>query len=152
MIMLVEKIFDDYKEAMKARDSLKSSVLSFLRADMLNLATAKKKDKLDDSEIVTVIRKQIKQRQDSIEQFTNGGRLEMADKEKKELEILKNYLPAELSADEINRLIEEVVIAIGANGVKDMGRVMKELAIKLAGKADGRLVSDLVKQRLNRPS
>ncbi len=147
--MLVEKIFDDYKEAMKARDSLKSSVLSFLRADMLNLATAKKKDKLDDLEIVTVIRKQIKQRQDSIEQFTNGGRLEMADKEKKELEILKNYLPAELSAEEINRLIEEVIIAIGANGVKDMGRVMKELAIKLAGKADGRLVSDLVKQRLN---
>jgi len=150
--MLVEKIFDDYKEAMKARDSLKSSVLSFLRADMLNLATAKKKDKLDDAEIVTVIRKQIKQRQDSIEQFTQGARFEMADKEKKELDILKNYLPAEPSAEEIKRLIEEVVIGIGASGVKDMGRVMKELSIKLAGKADGRLVSDLVKQRLNSPS
>ncbi|MCX5668716.1 MAG: GatB/YqeY domain-containing protein [Candidatus Omnitrophica bacterium] len=150
--MLVEKIFDDYKEAMKARDSLKSSVLSFLRADMLNLATAKKKDRLDDAEIITVIRKQIKQRQDSIEQFTSGGRLEMADKEKKELDILKNYLPAELSAEEIKQLIEEVVITIGANGVKDMGKVMKELSIKLAGKADGRLVSDLVKQRLNDPS
>ena len=150
--MLAEKIFNDYKEAMKARDSLKSSVLSFLRADMLNLATAKKKDKLDDLEIVTVIRKQIKQRQDSIEQFTSGGRLEMADKEKKELDILKNYLPAELSTEEIKRLIEEVVIAIEANGLKDMGRVMKELAIKLAGKADGRLVSDLVKQRLSPPS
>lgn len=150
--MLVEKIFEDYKEAMKARDSLKSSVLSFLRADMLNLATTKKKDKLDDAEIVTVIRKQIKQRQDSIEQFTSGGRLEMADKEKKELDILKNYLPAELSAEEIKRLIEEVVIAIGANGIKDMGRVMKELTAKLAGKADGRLVSDLVKQKLSTPS
>jgi len=150
--MLVEKIFNDYKEAMKARDSLKSSVLSFLRADMLNLATAKKKDKLDDPEIVTVIRKQIKQHQDSIEQFTQGGRLEMADKEKKELDILKGYLPAELSAEEIKRLIEEVVIATGASGVKDMGKVMKELAIKLAGKADGKLVSDLVKQRLIRPS
>jgi hypothetical protein len=150
--MLVEKIFDDYKEAMKARDSLKSSVLSFLRADMLNLATAKKKDKLDDAEIVTVIRKQIKQRQDSIEQFTSGGRLEMADKEKKELDILKNYLPAELSAEEIKRLIDEVVIAIGATGLKDMGKVMKELTVKLAGKADGRLVSDLVKQRLSTSS
>ena len=150
--MLVEKIFDDYKEAMKARDSLKSSVLSFLRADMLNLATAKKKDKLDDAEIVTVIRKQIKQRQDSIEQFTSGGRLEMADKEKKELDILKNYLPAELSAEEIKRLIDEVVIAIGASGLKDMGKVMKELTVKLAGKADGRLVSDLVKQRLSTSS
>ncbi len=147
--MLVEKIFDDYKEAMKARDSLKSSVLSFLRADMLNLATAKKKDKLDDAEIVTVIRKQIKQRQDSIEQFTQGARFEMADKERKELDILKNYLPVELPAEEIKRLIEEVIIAVEANGVKDMGKVMKEMAVKLAGKADGRLVSDLVKQRLS---
>jgi len=150
--MLNEKIFNDYKEAMKARDSLKSSVLSFLRSDMLNLATAKKKDKLDDLEIVTVIKKQIKQRQDSIEQFTKGARLEMADKEKKELDILKNYLPPELSAEEIKRLIEEVIIAIGATGVKDMGRLMKELTQKTAGKADGRLVSDLVKQRLSTPS
>ena len=150
--MLNENIFNDYKEAMKARDSLKSSVLSFLRADMLNLATAKKKDVLDDAEIVVVIRKQIKQHQDSIEQFTQGARLEMADKEKKELDILKSYLPAELSAEEIKQLMEEVIIAIGANGVKDMGKVMKELSIKLAGKADGRLVSDLVKQRLSSPS
>ena len=150
--MLNDKVFNDYKEAMKARDSLKSSVLSFLRADMLNLATNKKKDKLDDAEIVTVIKKQIKQRQDSIEQFTKGGRLEMADKEKKELEILKNYLPEELSAEEIKRLIEEVIIEIGASGIKDMGRLMKELTIKIAGKADGRLVSDLVKQRLSTPS
>jgi len=150
--MLNEKIFNDYKEAMKARDSLKSSVLSFLRSDMLNLATAKKKDKLDDLEIVTVIKKQIKQRQDSIEQFTKGARLEMAEKEKKELDILKSYLPPELSAEEIKRLIEEVIIAIGATGVKDMGRLMKELTQKTAGKADGRLVSDLVKQRLSTPS
>ena len=150
--MLNEKIFNDYKEAMKARDSLKSSVLSFLRADMLNLATAKKKDRLDDLEIVTVIKKQIKQRQDSIEQFTKGARLEMAEKEKKELDILKNYLPPELSVEEIKRLIEEVIIAIGATGVKDMGRLMKELTQKTAGKADGRLVSDLVKQRLSTPS
>jgi len=146
--MLAEKIFNDYKAAMKARDSLKSSVLSFLRADMLNLATAKKKDKLEDAEIVTVIRKQIKQRQDSIEQFTQGARLEMADKEKKELDILRNYLPAELSAEEIKQLIEAVVMTIKADGLKDMGRVMKELTAKLAGKADGKLVSDLVKQRL----
>ena len=115
--MLVEKIFDDYKEAMKSRDSLKSSVLSFLRADMLNLATAKKKDKLDDSEVIVVIRKQIKQRQDSIEQFTQGGRLEMADKEKNELVILKSYLPAELSSEEIKRIIEEEITILGANGL-----------------------------------
>ncbi len=150
--MLAEKIFDDYKEAMKARDALKSSVLSFLRADMLNLATAKKKDKLDDAEIITVIKKQIKQRQDSIEQFTKGGRLEAAEKEKKESEILRSYLPAEMPVEEIKRLIEEAVVATGASGMKDMGRLMKELSVKIAGGADGKLVSDLVRQRLSSPS
>ncbi|MDD5464841.1 MAG: GatB/YqeY domain-containing protein [Candidatus Omnitrophica bacterium] len=150
--MLAEKIFDDYKEAMKARDTLKSSVLSFLRADMLNLATAKKKDKLDDAEIITVIKKQIKQRQDSIEQFTKGARLDAAEKEKKESEILKSYLPAEMPVEEIKRLIEEAVAATGASGMKDMGRLMKELTVKIAGGADGKLVSDLVRQRLSTPS
>lgn len=150
--MLEEKILNDYKEAMKSRDSLKSSVLSFLRADMLNQVTAKKKNNLDDPEIIAVIKKQIKQRQDSIEQFTKGMRLEMAEKEKKELEMLKVYLPAELSAEQIKALIEEAVIATGASGMKDMGRLMKELTVKIAGGADGKLVSDLVRQRLSTPS
>lgn len=150
--MLADKIFADYKEAMKSRDTLKSSVLSFLRADMLNLATAKKKDKLDDSEIITVIKKQIKQRQDSIEQFTKGGRLEAAEKEKNESEILKSYLPAEMPVEEIKRLIEEAVVVTGASNMKDMGKLMKELTEKLAGRADGKLVSDLVRQRLSTPS
>lgn len=150
--MLVEKIFDDYKEAMKSRDALKSSVLSFLRADMLNLATTKQKDKLDDTEVIVVIKKQIKQRQDSIEQFSKGGRLDAAEKEKKELEILKGYLPAQMPVEEIKRLIEEAVVATGASGMKDMGRLMKELTEKIAGSADGKTVSDLVRQRLNTPS
>jgi hypothetical protein len=147
--MLNEKIFNDYKEAMKARDALKSSVLSFLRADMLNQATAKKKDRLDDAEVIAVIKKQVKQRQDSIEQFSSGGRLEAAEKEKKELEILKGYLPAELPVERIKILIEEAVVATEASGMKDMGRLMKELTVKIAGQADGKLVSDLVKQRLS---
>ncbi len=150
--MLEEKILNDYKDAMKARDSLKSSVLSFLRADMLNLATAKKKGKLDDPEVIMVIKKQIKQRQDSIEQFTKGNRLEMAEKERKELEMLKVYLPAELSIEQIKSLIEESVIATDARSLKDMGKLMKELTVKIAGQADGKLVSDLVRQRLSAPS
>lgn len=148
--MLEEKILNDYKEAMKSRDTLKSSVLSFLRADMMNLAVAKKENKLDDSEAISVIKKQIKQRQDSIEQFTKGARLEMAEKEKKELEILKKYLPPELSAEEIKKIIDEVVVSTGAQGMKDMGKVMKELSAKVAGQADGKLVSDLVRERLSR--
>jgi len=149
--MLADKIFNDYKEAMKARDALKSAVLSFLRADMLNAATAKKKEKLDDAEISVVIKKQIKQRQDSIEQFSKGGRLDAAEKEKKELEILKAYLPEELSAEQIKSLIEEAIVSTGASSMKDMGRLMKELTEKIAGKADGKLVSDLVRQRLSPP-
>lgn len=150
--MLTDKIFEDYKEAMKARDALKSSVLSFLRADMLNLATTKQKDKLDDAEIITVIKKQVKQRQDSIEQFTKGGRIDAAEKEKKEAQILKSYLPAEMPAEEISRLIEEAVSLTGASSMKDMGRLMKELTEKIAGRADGKLVSDLVRQRLSKPA
>ncbi|MDD5116715.1 MAG: GatB/YqeY domain-containing protein [Candidatus Omnitrophica bacterium] len=150
--MLEEKILNDYKEAMKARDTLKSSVLSFLRADMINQATAKKKSALDDAETITVIKKQIKQRQDSIEQFTKGNRLEMADKEKKEYEILKTYLPPELSEKKIKDLIEEAIASTGASTMKDMGRLMKELTAKIAGQADGKLVSELVRQRLITPS
>ena len=150
--MLEEKILNDYKEAMKSRDTLKSSVLSFLRADMMNVAVAKKKNKLDDSEAVSVIKKQIKQRQDSIEQFTKGNRLDMAEKEKKELEILKTYLPPELSADEIKKTIEEAVALTGAQSMKDMGKVMKEVNAKIAGQADGKLVSGLVRDRLSKPA
>jgi len=150
--MLEEKILNDYKEALKAKDSLKSSVISFLRADMMNTAMAKKKDKLDDPETVSVIKKQIKQRQDSIEQFTKGDRLEMAEKEKKELEILKTYLPPEMSPEAIKKIIEETIIATGAAGMKDMGKVMKEVGAKVAGSADGKLVSDLVRERLSKPA
>ena len=149
--MLEEKILNDYKEAMKNRDTLKSSVLSFLRADMINLALAKKKEKLDDLDVISVIKKQIKQRQDSIEQFTKGARLEMAQKEKIESGILKTYLPPELSSDEIKNVIEEAIASTNAQGIKDMGRVMKEVTAKVSGQADGKLVSGLVRERLSKP-
>jgi len=149
-VMMEERILSEYKEAMKNRDTLKSSVLSFLRADMINAAVAKKKDKLDDNEVISVIRKQIKQRQDSIEQFNKGNRNDLAEKEIKELEILKAYLPAELSPDEIKKIIEEVILSVGAKDIKDMGKVMKEVVAKAAGQADGKLISDLVKERLTK--
>lgn len=146
--MLEEKILKDYKDAMKARNALVSSVLNFLRAEMINVAFAKKKDKLDDNDCIVVIKKQIKARQDSIEQFTKGGRLDLADKETKELEILKGYLPPQLGEEDIKRIIEEAVVALGAQGLKDMGRVMKEVTAKVQGQADGKLVSDLVRAKL----
>ena len=134
---------------MKDRDTLKSSVLNFLRADMMNAAVAKKKNKLEDNEVIAVIKKQIKQRQDSVDQFTKGNRLDMAEKEKKEQEILKAYLPPELSAEEIRKIINEAIAATGASSIKDMGRVMKEVTARIAGQADGKLVSDLVREKLS---
>jgi len=149
--MLEEKILNDYRVSMKSRDTLKSSTLAFLRAEMINLAIAKKKKVLDDNDVIGVIKKQIKQRQDSIEQFSKGNRQDLADKESKELEILKAYLPPELPAEEIKKIIEEVVALTAAQGMKDMGKVMKEAGAKIAGRADGKLVSDLVRERLNKP-
>ncbi len=146
--MLEEKIMVDYKEAMKNKNSLKSSILSFLRAQFMNLVLEKKKDKLDDADCMSVIRKLIKQHQDSIEQFTKGVRLDLVDKETKELEILKSYLPKELGLDEVKRLIEESILLTGAAGMKDMGKVMKEVMAKAAGACDNKLVSDLIKLRL----
>lgn len=148
--MLEEKIMNEYKEAMKAKDILKSSVLSFLRAEMLNLAVAKKKKNLDDNDCLAVVRKQIKSRQESIEQFRKGNREDLAAKEEKELAILKSYLPEELPPEEINRIIKEAVLSTGAQDAKDMGKVMKEVTAKIAGRADGKLVSDLVREMLSK--
>ncbi len=150
--MLEEKIYNDYKEAMKSRDTLKTSVLSFLRASLINTAIEKKKKALDDNDAIAVIKKQVKQRQDSIEQFWKGNRQDLADKEILELAILKAYLPEELSSDEIKKIIEEVLLETGASGIKDMGRVMKEANARIAGRADSKLVSDLVKEKLSRVS
>ena len=148
--MLEEKIFNDYKEAMKNRDTLKSSVLSFLRAAMINAAIEKKKKNLEDNDAIAVIKKQVKQRQDSIEQFQKGNRQDLADKEIAELAVLKAYLPEELSSDEIKKIVEECVVLTGALGMKDMGRVMKEANAKIAGRADSKMVSDLVRERLSK--
>jgi uncharacterized protein YqeY len=137
---------------MKNKDGLKSSVLNFLRAEFMNVAIARKKKTLDDGDCLTVIRKQIKERQDSIEQFTKGNRQDLADKETKELQILKVYLPKELSEDEIKGIIEEAIVLTQAAGMKDMGKVMKEATAKIAGRADGKLVSELVKTRLSGPT
>jgi uncharacterized protein YqeY len=150
--MLEDKILNDYKEAMKSKDRLKSSVLNFLRAEMINAAMSKKKPKLDDNESFAVIRKQIKARQDSIEQFTKGNRHDLAEKETKELEVLKSYLPEELPTEEIKKIIDEAITLTAAEGMKDMGKVMKEVTAKIEGKADGKLVSDLVRERLSKPA
>jgi uncharacterized protein len=144
-----KKILDDYKGAMKARDSLKSSVLSCLRAEIMNMALAKKKNNLDDNEVLAVIKKQVKQHQDSIDQFTKGNRLDLVEKEVKELKILEAYLPAQISAEELKKVVEEIIVACGACGMKDMGKVMKEATARVGASADSKALSELVRAKLS---
>lgn len=146
--MLEEKILDDFKKAMKDKDALKVSTLSFLRSELKNAAIDKRKQALDDTEAIAVIKKQIKQRQDSIDKFKQGSRQDLADKEAKELEILKSYLPQEVSEEEIKAAVEEAIKKTGASSAQDMGKVMKELLSKFSGRADNKLVSEIVKARL----
>ncbi len=149
--MLEERILTEYKEAMKSQDKLRSSTLSFLRAEMMNAAIARKKKALDDAEVIAIVKKQIKQRQDSIEQFTKGNRLDLAAKEKEELAILEVYLPEQLSDEALLKVIEEAMRETSAEGPKDMGKVMKEVNSRVGQQADGKKISELVRTRLSRP-
>lgn len=146
--MLEEEIFNDYKQALKNKDTLRVSTLSFLRASIANALIEKRKKNLDDSEVIGLIKKQVKQRQDSIEQFKKGNRQDLADKETAELEILKSYLPAELSPEEVKKIIDEAVSEAQAATAQDIGKVMKLVMPRVAGKADGKLVNELVRSRL----
>ena len=148
--MLEEKITEDYKQAMKDRDAAKVATLSFLRSQLKYAMIEKKIDKLNDADTIAVIKKQVKQRQDSIAQFEKGGRKDLVDKEKLELAILKSYLPPEMSEDELKSIIENAIKESSANGIKDMGKVMKVLLPQVSGKADNAVVSNLVKERLSR--
>ena len=146
--MLEEKIDKDYIDAMKARDKERSSAVSFLRAQLKNHRIDLRVEKLQDSDVITVIKKQIKQRQDSIEQFRKGGREEMAQKEEREMALLKSYLPQELSDDQLKAMVKEAIAQTQATSIKDMGKVMKAVLEKASGRADNKKVGDLVKAAL----
>ena len=148
--MLEDKIMEEYKQAMKDKEALKVSTLSFLRSQLQYAMIEKKVEKLNDADAVAVIKKQVKQRQDSIAQFEKGGRSDLAEKEKRELAILKSYLPEEMSTEELKSLIKSAIEESGAGGIKDMGKVMKVLLAKVAGRTDSKIVSDLVKESLSR--
>lgn len=148
--MLEEKIFNDYKKALKSKDTMKSQTLSFLRANLKNLAIEKRKEDLEDDEVITVIKRLIKQEEESISQFKQGQRADLAEKETKALEISRSYLPPQLSPEAIKEVIEEIITSCGAKDIKDMGRVMKEVMAKIGTQADGRIVSELVKTRLTK--
>ena len=135
---------------MREKNAVKLGVLRMLKAALMN-ATIEKAgadSKLNDAEAAQVIRKQVKQRQDSIESFEKGGRAELAAKEKEELSILQSYLPQGMSADEISKIVRETIAEVGASSKAQMGAVMKALQPKVAGRADGKTLSAEVQKQL----
>jgi uncharacterized protein YqeY len=144
---LREKIDEDIKAALKSGAKDKVSALRMLSAALKNKQIDKRRP-LTDDEVVETVRSLLKQRKDSIEQFAKGGRQDLVDKETAEVAILEVYLPQQLSRDEIETLVRSAIAESGAQGAKDMGKVMKALMPKLGGRADGKLVSELVKAGL----
>ena len=148
---LQQRLDSDLKEAMRAKDATKLGVLRMLKSALKYAAIAKSdaEAELSDAEAVQIIRKQAKQRQDSIESFEKGGRAELADKEKEELAILNTYLPQGMSPDELAKVVRETIAELGATSKAQMGAVMKALQAKVSGRADGKTLSAEVARQLN---
>ena len=140
---LSDQVRADLTESMKARSAERTSVLRMLQAaikyEIINV-----RHELSDEEVMTVIRKAVKQRHDSIEQYTKGNRPDLAAKEQSELEILKTYMPPELSDEEIESGVREIVASTGAQSKKDMGKVMKEATARYKGRVDGKKIQEIV--------
>jgi uncharacterized protein YqeY len=147
---LQQRVDTDLKEAMRARNAEKLGVLRMLKSALKYAAIAKSgaETDLSDAEAVQVIRKQARQRQDSIESFEKGGRAELAEKERQELAILNAYLPQQMSADDLAQVVRETIVEIGATSKAQIGAVMKALQAKIAGRADGRMLSAEVQRQL----
>ena len=148
---LQQRVDSDLKEAMRAKDATKLGVLRMLKSALKYAAIAKSgaEAELSDAETVQVIRKQAKQRQDSIESFEKGGRAELADKEKKELAILNTYLPQAMSPDELAKVVRDTIAELGSTSKAQMGAVMKAMQAKVGGRVDGKTLSTEVQKQLS---
>jgi len=148
--MLFEKINRDYIEAKKARDTLRESVLNLLKSNIkYKEIEAKGKGRtLEDSDIIELIKQEIKRRRESIELYKQGGRLDLAEKESEELKVLQEYLPEQLSEEDIRATLQRIIKDSGAVNVKDLGRVMKEAMKELKGRAEGDVVRRIAEEIL----
>jgi uncharacterized protein YqeY len=146
-----EKVDSDLKDAMRAKHSERLSALRMVKSAMMNAAIEKHGagGKLSDADALAVFRKQVKQRQDSVAGFEKGGRPELAEKERREIEILSEYLPKPLTPDEVAAIVQAAIAETGASTKAQMGQVMKVVNEKAAGRADGRTLSDAVQKALS---
>ncbi len=149
MPTIKERLQEDWKQAMKAKERFKAGVLSTAKSAIL---LVEKTDgiKLEDEQVIEILAREIKQRKETMLEFEKGNRQDLVDQSKAEIEILLDYLPQQLSEDEIFDIIKQTAIEVGANSIKDMGKVMSAVRPKTVGRADGKLVSQMVKEYLNK--
>ena len=151
MSTFAAQVMSDLKDAMKARDTVALTTLRALKTALTNAAieSGNKDNIVSDADALALVRKQIKQRNDSIEQFESAGRAELADNEKAEIVVLEKYLPAALSAEEVSAIVADAIGETGASSRADMGKVMKIVQEKVAGRADGKALSQEVMKHLS---
>ena len=145
---LEEVIFNDMKKALKGNEKLKLSTLRLIRAAIKN-AEISKKDKLTEDEVIGIVANNLKKLEESLDIFTKGQRPELADKAKKEIEIVKKYLPEQLPEEEIEKIVKATIIKFEFKGLRDIGPAMKEIMPQLKGRADGKIVNKMVRDLLD---
>ena len=145
---LEERLVEEMKQALKSNDKLRLSTIRMIRSALKNKEIELRK-KLEDEDVVKVIQAMLRKGEESVEQFQTGGRMDLVEKEKKEIEILKSFLPQPLSQEEILKIIDQSIQETQASSLKDIGKVMKSVMPKIGGKADGKLINQLVKERLS---
>ena len=145
---LEERLIEEMKQAMKSTDKLRLSTIRMIRSAIKNKEIEQRK-KLDDEGIFKVIQGMVRKSEESIEQFRAGGRMDLVEKEQKEVETLKSFLPQPLSREEILKMIDQSIEETQASSLKDIGKVMKSVMPKLEGKADGKLINQMVKEKLS---
>ena len=146
--MLKEELMQDLKDAMKEKNTIKKDTVQMVRAAILQI----EKDKaieVDDNKIIEIIAKEVKGKKDALVEFKKGERDDLIEQTNKEIEILEKYLPKQLTKEEITEIVKDVITTLGATSIKDMGPVMKEAKAKMGASADGRVISEVVKELLN---
>ena len=144
---LKQKLQEDLKTSMKNKDTLRKSVITLIRSSIKQVEVDKRIE-LNDDDIIDIISKQLKQRNDSLEQFLDAGREDLVEETRSEIEVLKEYLPQQLSEEELNEIVKQTISEVGATSMKDMGKIMSVIKPKTKGRADGKLINKLVKENL----
>ncbi|GKS10150.1 hypothetical protein YDYSY3_11500 [Paenibacillus chitinolyticus] len=144
---LSERLNDDMKQAMKSQDKFTLSVIRMVKASIKNIEIDQRRT-IDDNEVLDVLNREVKQRKDSLQEFKNAGRDDLADSLHAEIDILMKYLPQQLTEEEVSAIVKQTIQEVGASSKADMGKVMSALMPKVKGRADGKLVNQLVQQNL----